>query len=451
MYVLFGLVTIGAALGNLSQTGLNAMLPSVMGDLGVEVDAGQWLTTGYMLVLGVAVPVATFLMKRLSDRGYLLLSFGMFTAGTLLDVIAPEFFSALLGRILQAAAVGLLVPKLQTIAMTQFAPGRQATAMGVAGIALGFAPNVGPTVGGGLDFAFGWRSFFVLLLVISLILMVLAVFLVERGKAVDASARFEAISFIYSTLGFGGVLLGLSQASSYGLASPWVWAPIVVGAVFLVLFVRRQQTIDQPLIDLRIFRSRTFVVGLVATMLLFACFMGTTLVIPLYVQGVLGGSSLDSGLVILPTTVTALLVNPLAGLLADKTTPRFACLIFGSFLAFGSVAYVFIGNDTPLWLLAVLQALRGIGVSGLIGPLLAYSLSDLKGQLIGHGSSATVIVRQVSATFGTAVMVLCIAMLDDLSAVGEIPLAAPYQAAFGFSALMAVLCFALVVAKVKQR
>ena len=195
VYALFALITLGAALGNLSQTGVNAMLPSAMAELGVDVDVGQWLTTGYMLVLGVAVPVATFLMRRLDDRNYLVLSFVLFVAGSLLDYVAPEFFSMLLGRILQAISVGLLIPKMQTIAMTKFPPGRQATAMGIAGIALGFAPSIGPTVGGGLDYAFGWRSFFLVLLVISLVLLVLTFPLVKHGPS-SSDARFETLSFI---------------------------------------------------------------------------------------------------------------------------------------------------------------------------------------------------------------------------------------------------------------
>ena len=450
VYALFALITLGAALGNLSQTGVNAMLPSAMAELGVDVDVGQWLTTGYMLVLGVAVPVATFLMRRLDDRNYLVLSFVLFVAGSLLDYVAPEFFSMLLGRILQAISVGLLIPKMQTIAMTKFPPGRQATAMGIAGIALGFAPSIGPTVGGGLDYAFGWRSFFLVLLVISLVLLVLTFPLVDHGPS-SSEARFETLSFILSTLGFGGVLLGLSQASTYGLRSAWVWAPTIVGVVCLVLFVRRQQRIEQPLMDMRIFKSRIFVDGLMASVFLFACYMGVTLVIPLFVQNLQGGTSLDTGLVTLPTVFTAVLVNPISGILADKTSPRLAALVFGSFLTVGSILSVFVDEGTPLWLLSVYQTIRAIGVSGSIGPLLTFALADLKGPLIGHGSSAMVVIRQVAATFGTAIMVLCVATLDDFAAAGSIPAALPYQAAFGFSALMAILSMFVIVTRVKSR
>ena len=449
VYWLFALVTIGAALGNLSQTGVNTMLPAIMAEFGVDVDVGQWLTTGYMLMLGVAVPVATYLMRRFDDRAYAALSFGLFAVGSLVDLVAPEFFTMLIGRVLQAIAVGLIVPKMQAIAMTKFPPGRRATAMGIAGIALGFAPNIGPTVGGAMDYSFGWRSFFVLMVGITVLLVVLTLLVVKPDTLPDTSARFETVSFVYSTLGFGGVLLGLSQASSYGIASPWVWAPIIIGAVFLVLFVRRQRVVDQPLMDLRIFESRIFTGGLLASLFVFACFMGVTLVIPLYVIEVLGGTSLDAGLVILPSTITALIVNPLSGVMADKTSPRLTTLIFGTFLVVGSVSWVLIGEDTPLWLLAVWQTIRAIGVSGLIGPLVTFSLSGLKGPLVPHGSTAQVIGRQVAATFGTAIMVLLMTLFVDVVAVGSASSALPYQAAFALSALMAIMAMLLIVARVK--
>ena len=446
VYWLFGLFTLSAALGNLSQTGLNAMLPVAMAEFGVQVDVGQWLTTGYMLVLGIAVPVATYLMQRMSDRVYLLLCLTLFASGSFVDVVAPGFAVMLVGRVLQACAVGLLIPKNQTIAMTRFEPGTQATAMGVAGIALGFAPNIGPTVGGAMDAAFGWRSFFVLLLAVTLVLAVLASIMVDRGEGRHTGMRFEAVSFAFSTLGFGGVLLGLSQASSFGLASTWVWVPMEVGVVFLLLFLRRQRRVDSPLMDLRIFESSKFTGGLLASVFLFACYMGVTLVIPLYVTGVQGGSSLDAGLILLPATFTALIVNPLAGVLSDKTSPRLAALVFASFLTVGAVACTTVGEHTPFWLLSVYQTTRAIGVSGLIGPLLTYSLSGLHGPLVGHGSSASVIIRQVAATFGTAIMVFCVAATR--AAVGMTS-ALPYQVAMAFSAVMALLCLGTVIVRVK--
>lgn len=425
------------------------MLTSVMADFSVSVDIGQWLTTGYMLVLGVVVPAATFLQRRLSERGYLALCFVLFLAGSVIDFLAPWFALMLCGRILQAMSVGLLIPELQTMCMTRFDPGRQATAMGVAGIALGFAPNAGPALGGAMDFAFGWRSLFALHAVLTLLLLV-SVFAFAEDDAPDGPReRLETPSFVLSTFGFGGILLGLSQASAYGLKSAFTWLPVAIGAACLALFLLRQRSVPNPLMDLRIFKSASFRSGLLASVFLFACYMGVTLVIPLFVEDVLGGTSLDAGLVILPTTFTALLVNPLAGWLADRVGMRVVTLTFGLFLAAGSIACAFVGVDTPLWALSLFQAIRAIGVSGLVGPLLTFMLSQLAGTLVAHGSSASVIIRQVAATFGTAIMVLCITALIPMAQYSGASVALPYQAAFAFSAAMGVACLATIAARVK--
>ena len=161
-----------------------------------------------------------------------------------------------------------------------------------------------------MEAAFGWRSFFTLMAALSALLIVLTLAFARNVNTGNPSARFEKLSFVYSTLGFGGVLLGLSQARSFGLASAWVWGPLAVGAVFLALFVRRQRTVEQPLIHLEIFESWQFRVGLLSMCVLFASYLGPTLVIPLYVVDLLGGTPFDAGMVMFPSTFTAIIVNP---------------------------------------------------------------------------------------------------------------------------------------------
>ena len=444
----FALVVFTCASGNLSQTGLNAMLPSIMNELDVDVALGQWLTTGYMLVIGVSVPIATYLSNRATVRVHLLVGILSFLAGSVLDWVAVNFAMMLAGRILQAVSVGVLLPLMQNIAVMQFPPGKRATAMGVGGIAMGFAPNIGPTVGGALEFAFGWRSFFLLLLVLNVVVLVLTLFLVRGGTPMRPDARFEGMSFLHSTLGFGGLLLGLSMASSYGFASPYVWVPIVIGAVFVWLFIRRQKRVEQPLIHLEIFQSSVYVHGLITIAFLFGSFMGVTLTIPLFVQDLQGGTSLDAGMVLLPATVVALIVNPLSGILADRFGTRPITIIFGSFLAVGSVLWIFVDETTPMWVLMLYQTIRSIGPSGLIGPLQTWSLSKLDMRIVPDGSSMSVLVRQAAASFGTAVCVFALAGLTGLATdFGMIAL--PYQISFGISAAFGVASFVEIIWHVK--
>ncbi|MFR7651335.1 MAG: MFS transporter, partial [Eggerthella lenta] len=185
VYALFAIVVLASASGNLSQTAVNAMLGDIMLQFGLTVDLGQWLTTSYMLVLGITVPVATFLSRRFSVRRHVFIALAFFLVGALADLFAPNFGVLLAGRVFQAISTGMLMPLMQTIAMTRFPRGRQATAMGVAGIAMGFAPNIGPTIGGAMSFSLGWRSFFVLLVVIMLALAAAAAVAIKPSAAPD--------------------------------------------------------------------------------------------------------------------------------------------------------------------------------------------------------------------------------------------------------------------------
>ncbi len=443
MYMLFAIVVLGSALGNLSQTAVNAMMADIMVGFGAGVEVGQWLTTSYMLVLGVTVPASTYLQRRFCVRVQVLLAFGLFIAGTALSLAAQGFAMLLAGRILQAVAAGILLPVMQTVAMTGFGPGKQATAMGIAGVALGFAPNIGPTIGGAMSFAWGWRSFFALMLALLAALALWTLVAVRRQPSPDSSARLDAVSLTQSTLGFGGVLLGFSNASSLGLASALVWGPMLLGVLFLVLFVRRQRRVADPLVSMGIFQCPQFTWGFIAQCLLTASFMGITLLVPLYVQNLCGGTALDAGVVLLPGTVAALVLNPLAGVLTDRAGIRPVALAGGVLLSAGAVSMVFLSAETPLWLSMVLQGVRACGVSTLIGPLTAWSLAKLPRPLVADGSAFSIAARQATASFGTSVMVLFVSAA--VAAIG----AAAYALAFGFSAVMALALLVCIVAKVR--
>lgn len=451
---LFSILVLASACGNLSQTAVNAMMGGIMADFHMEVGVGQWLTTSYMLMLGITVPAATWLSRRVSTRAYLLIALGIFLAGSLADAIAPGFAVLLIGRILQAMAAGLTMPLMQMIAMTRFPEGRRATAMGIAGVAMGFAPNIGPTVGGAMEFALGWRSFFLLLAGMCVVFGAATLATVQREDAPNPQAKLEGVSLTLSALGFGGVLLGFSNASSFPLANPVVWAPLALGALFLVLFVRRQRRLAEPLISMDIFDSPQYTAGLVALSLLFVSYLGVTLVVPLYVEGLLGGTALDAGMVLLPGTMSALVCNPLAGVLTDRVGARPVCVVAGVFLAVGAVAMAFLDEHSPLWAAMVFQGIRACGVSSLIGPLTSWSLERLPLRVMSDGSSFSIAVRQACASFGTSVMVLAVSAGGALVANGgvfeQFGPAFPYQLAFGFSAVAAVATLAFCVAKVRD-
>lgn len=442
--IVISIVILGSCLGNLSQTALNAMFSGMAVDFGVDVGLGQWVTTLYMLVLGITVPAVTYLMRRFSLKTVIMASLVLLAVGAAVDAVAADFGILIAGRVLQAVSAGITMPMMISIVMTSFPRERQGTVMGIAGIAMGFAPNIGPTIGGWMIEAAGWRSFFVALTVCAVLLAVLAFFLIEgKGKG-DSGARLDVLSLGMSAVGFGGLLLGFSNASSFGIASPFIWVPVVVGVVFIALFIRRQRSIDHPLIDMRIWESPVYRASFWALNLLFACYMGITLVLPLFVEGLWGGTAFEAGLTLLPGTIAAFFINPLSGWLTDRFGARPVAIVGTVFLSVGAVSMAFMDESTPFWLIFCLQGIRAIGVSALIGPLTSWGMSELPHEIMTDGSSFGTASRQAAASLGTALMVFAITLGPSLGSA-----TIGYTLAFGLSGVFAVAMLALVIARVR--
>ncbi len=223
----------------------------------------------------------------------------------------------------------------------------------------------------------------------------------------------------------------------------------MVGALCLLAFFWRQKRIEHPLINLGIFSSARFRASFVIQNCLFASFMGITLIVPLCVQNLMGASALEAGIVFIPATILAIVFNPLAGILADKIGARRVTAVAGVLLFLGAASMATVDESTPLWLLTLMQTIRGIGVSSLIGPLNSWGLSQLPHKIMMDGSAFFACVRQACASFGTALMVFAITALGAMAETGAVPAALGYQVAFGISAILSLCVLVGAVAKIR--
>lgn len=432
---LFIIVLLVAAIGNMSQTAINAMLVHISADLGIEVSLGQLFTTVYMLVMGISVFVVGFMSRKLGMRAATYLCLALFLAGSVIDIFAFDFWTIMIGRVLQGFSAGVTVTLMQTIVMTHFPSNRQATAMGFAGIAMGFSPNVGPVISGFMVDVTGWRGFFVLLAAISAVLFAAGIALVRKEGTRDTAAKLDMVSLVLVIIGFGGLLLGLSNAAHAMVTDPAVWLVLFVGVVFTIVFLNRQKKMADPMVSLGVFNSKRYVHSSFVLCFLMASFMGVTLVVPLWWINVCGGTAFEAGIILLPGTIAALIFNPLAGILTDKIGVR-PVVVFGSAcLALGACGMVFLGANTPLAVAFGWQAVRQIGVSCLIGPLSTWGYSGVPGRDMNSATSFGMATRQTCGAFGTA----CMVMVATLVSTYDPELA--YHLAFGVSAFFAVLAF----------
>lgn len=443
---LFAIVVLATALGGMTQTALNTMATDVLSDLSCDIGWGQWLTTIYIFSMGAAVPLASYLQRKRSVRTLMLASLCLYLVGSLCDYFSVNFAMLIVGRVLEAVATGILMPLLQTIAMTRFPANRHGTAMGIAGIALGFAPNIGPTIGGFISSVLGWRLLFLVLAIASAVLALATFAVVDERDAKDPAASLDFTSLLLSTFGFGGLLLGFTAAANVSLAHPLVWASAAVGLVCAICFYRRQRAIKRPLINLAIFERSSYRASLATQCLLYGCFMGMTLIIPLFVVEAGGHSTLEAGLVLLPGALAALVFEPGAGMATDHFGPRRVSIFGGIFLAVGAVSIAFVPADAPLWVPTLCQALRCVGLTTLIPTTTAAGLGPLgPAGLTADGSANLIMTRQIAAALATAVMVFAFKVVGESFGV-----LAGSHAALGFSGLLAVACLVCVVVFIRD-
>lgn len=398
----------------LNQTLLIVAIPPIMGEFGIEPNQAQWVTTAFMLMNGIMIPITAFLIERFGNRGLLVFAISIFSFGTFLGAVSPSFEVLLAARIIQAMGAGILMPLMQTVLMTVFPPEKRGAAMGMGGLVIGFAPAIGPTLAGWIIDHFAWRYLFYAVLPFTLIVLLLAILLM-RNVTVQKKAKVDVLSIVLSSFGWGGLLYGSSMVGSVGWSDSSVVGSVVVGIVALILFIRRQNRLEAPMLNFRVFRYREFVLTTFLAVFMFAVLIGVETLLPMYVQNLRGGTALNSGLMLLPGAVITGAMAPIAGRIYDKFGAREIAI--GGFLCMvaGTVLLMTIGMDTSFTLMAGMFALMMLGVSLLMTPLMTAGINALPFQFIAHGTAMSNTIRMVGGSIGTALMVSVMSVTANAS------------------------------------
>lgn len=391
----------GAFVTILNQTLLGTALPQIMLDLNLSADLAQWLQSVFMLVNGIMIPVTAFLIDRFTTRGLFLTAMGIFSLGTLFAAIAPSFSILLTGRILQASGAGIMMPLMQTIMFLIFPIEKRGRAMGLFGLVIAFAPAIGPTLSGWIVDQFDWRVLFYMILPIAIIDIIVAYFILENVTK-QTNPKLDILSIILSTFGFGGFLYGFSVAGSSGWGSTQVIISIVVGVLAIVWFILRQLKLDQPILEFRVFQYKLFTITTVIGMVTFMAMIGAAVVLPLYMQDMLGFSPVQSGLALLPGAIMVGVLNPITGTLFDKFGARWLAIIGLAILTITTLMLSILTTETSFAYIATVNALRSLGIAMTLMPVTTAGLNSLPTRLIPHGTAVNNTFRQVSGSIGTA-------------------------------------------------
>lgn len=398
-----GVLLVGVLLAVLNQTLLSPALPAIMGDLNVDATTVQWLTSGYSLVEAVVIPLSAYLIGRFSTRQLFISAFAFFTAGSFAAAVAPNFWVLLLGRVLQAACTGMSMPMVFTVILLVFPREQRGTAMGVIGLIIGFAPAVGPSVAGLLVDSVGWRALFFIVTALSVVVIVLAV-AVLRNYGDFARAPFDKLSVVLSTVGLVSLLYGLSTFASTDNMVLTV-ALIMVGLGFVGLYVRRQMKLPEPMLNVGILRTRKYATAVVIIVIVQAALMGTGVITPLYVQGVLGFSATMSGVAMLPGALIGAFMGLISGRLFDRFGVRRVVIPGVVVAVLGASGLARLGIDSSFLNLTLTYTVLVVGLQFTMTPLNTWGVNSLDNSVIQHAQGVSNTLNQVAASMGTAVLV----------------------------------------------
>lgn len=450
--LVIGLLLVSAFVVILNETIMGVALPHLMAGLRIDASAAQWLTTAFMLTMAVVIPITGFLLQRFHTRPVFIAAMTLFSTGTLISALAPGFEVLLAGRVVQATGTAIMMPLLMTTVLTLVPAASRGKTMGNISIVISVAPAIGPTISGVILSVLDWRWMFGLVLPIALGSLLLGALRIQNVTTPRA-APFDVLSVLLSAFGFGGLIYGLSSLgeSSGGASVVPGWLPLIVGALALALFVLRQLSLqrkDSALLDLRTFTSTTFAVSIVMLALSMAALFGTIIVLPIYMQNVLGLEPLATGLLLLPGGLVMGLLAPFVGRLYDRVGPT-VLLVPGSVI----VSIVFWSmttmdeNTSFVWLLVAHISLS-VGLALLFTPLFTSGLGSLRPQLYSHGSAIVGTVQQLAGAAGTALFISVLSvqsaalLADGASDVAAV--ASGVHAAFQYGAVISV--FAIVAA-----
>ncbi len=427
----------------LNEMMLGVALPTLISDLGITPTTGQWLTTGYLLTLAVLIPATGFVMRRFHLRTIFLAAMSLFAVGTAIAAVAPGFGVLFAGRIVQAAGTAVFLPLLMTTAMRLVPVSRRGSIMAIVTAVPAVAPAVGPALSGVVLSGLSWRWLFLLMLPVAALALVLGAVKL-RNITTPEPVTLDVLSLVLSAVGFGALVYGLASigesVSGHTPVPPYV--PIAVGVAGVAAFVFRQLTLQRvgnALIDMRIFRSRSFTLALLVMVVVALNGFGTMIVLPLVLTDVLGLSTLALGLFLVPGGAAISLVSALGGRVYDRVGPR-PLAVPGALIWVASLWFLStVDRDTAVGTALAAYLVMSASQALMWAPMTTTALAALRADLYPHGTAAFTTVQQLAGAAGGAVLISAYTIGSDASDAGVLGLAqseSAGQVAFGTAAVL---------------
>ncbi len=388
----------------LLSTALNTALPAIGAGLGVPSQTAQWLVSGYALALAVSMPATGYAVSRFASRPLYIAALVLFVLCSICCALSPSFELVMVARVGQAMANALVSNLTQVTILSMYPKEQRGTRMGWFGLSVGVAPVVAPALGGVVVDAWGWRVLFGIIAVAGAACISAALIFMRNAQPAKLSS-FDAPSFGFSIVVFGGLTIGLGQFASSGLETIASWVPLLFAAAAAAVFVPRQFYAAEPFLNLRLLGNGRFARSVIASAALYAVMMGGAAVLPVYLQQDLGCSASVAGAVVLPAALFMALVNPLAGRVFDRKGMRCLAVAGVALLLVGCGGMCLPGLSGSVPAAAVLAMLRYVGIGLVQMPLVTWGNGAVEGKDMPQATALLTSFRNIAGALGVAVFV----------------------------------------------
>lgn len=398
------ILMLGAFIGLFGETALNMALTNIMEDYAISAGTAQWLTTGYLLVLAILVPLSAYLVRWFSTRQLVVAALVISSLGAALAAVAPSFAVLLTGRLVQAIGTGIFLPLMFSVIMLIFPIQKRGAVMGIVGLVITAGPALGPTLSGLIISASSWHYIFWVMVILNVLLLISALN-IENVSDIS-KPKIDVGSLLLSTVAFGGLIYALSTLAETPFASPAVWAPLLAGVAALGLFIFRQLKMPEPMVDLRVFKYPMFALGTVLMVITLFVILSVAILIPIYLKSVLAYTSIAAGLLMLPANLLNIIMAPIVGSNFDRVGARIFTRLGFSFITLGAIVFLLIlSATTPVWQVIGALCILFLGISMTIMPAQTHAMNQLPRELYADGSAAMNTLTQVAGAAGTAIAI----------------------------------------------
>lgn len=397
---------IGAFFAILNETLLNIALTTLMDQFDITLPTVQWMATGFMLVMGIVIPVSALLIQWFTTRQLFLGTMIIFTLGTAIAASAPTFGILLTGRLIQAVGTGMLMPIMFNVFLLMYPPHKRGRIMGIVGLVIMFAPAIGPTLSGIIVEYLGWRFLFITVIPFSLFSVVFAYFFLVNVSEVTRP-KIDIPSIVFSTVGFGATIYGFSSVgeSEAGFLSSEVLLFLLLGVFGIFLFAYRQLHLDEPIMDFRVFKYPMYRHAVIMFVIIIMAMFASEIILPIYMQGPLALSAATAGILLLPGSLLNGALSPFMGQLFDKVGPR--PMMIPATLVLSGTMFMMSRLDTgsSVWMIVIGFLLLMISVSAIMMPAQTNGLNQLPKRLYPHGTAVISTLQPMAGAIGVSVFI----------------------------------------------